>query len=228
MTIGPDIKEAIVEVGTKYTVLRDAGDITENYLDYETNAQVTKPFIREFFLEAQVCYDSPVVGGDTIQFTTTGEKYFVMNSTPSMFENAIISYDVVLYKTNVVITLLRPSEFRDPDTYEMRTSWTTVFSGKPALLTSPLYGIDLDTDEQLGLIGLQTHELYVPLSYGLQVMDRLHLSTGEFYRVEAIKKRRYSGIEVVDVGEDTRASTSTTTTTTTTSSSSTSTTTTTA
>ena len=28
MTIGPDIKEAIEEVGLKYTILRDAGNIT--------------------------------------------------------------------------------------------------------------------------------------------------------------------------------------------------------
>ena len=216
MTIGPDIKEAIVEVGTKYTVLRDAGNITGNYLDSETNAQVTKPFVREFFLEAQFCYDSPAITGDIIQFDTTGENYIVMNSTPEMFENTIITYAVVLYKTNVVMSIWRPVEIRDANTYHMRTSWNLISSAMNALLTSPLYGIDLDTDEQLGLIGLQLHELYVPSSYGIQVLDRLKLSNGEFFRVEAIKKRRFEDVEVMDVGEDVRPSTSTTSTTSTT------------
>ena len=35
-------------------------------------------------------------------------------------------------------------------------------------------------------------------------MDRYEAVSGEFYRVETIKKRRYSGIDVVELGEDTR------------------------
>jgi len=58
MTIGPDIKEAIVEVGTRFVIERDSGDITGEYLNFKSNAQVTKPFIREFFLEAEFCYDT--------------------------------------------------------------------------------------------------------------------------------------------------------------------------
>ncbi|TRO55554.1 hypothetical protein E2P64_06865 [Candidatus Bathyarchaeota archaeon] len=219
MTIGPDIKEAIVEVGTKYTILRDSGNITGEYLDYETNAQVTKPFIREFFLESTLCYDSRVVPGDVIQFVTTSEKYIVMNHTPEMFENSIITYATVLYKANVTFDIFRPSEVRDSHTYHVSTIWSLIGSSKAGLLTSPLYGIDLDTDEQLGLIGLQLHELYVPSSYGIKVLDRLRLSNGEYYRVEALKKRRYQDVDVVEVGQDTRATTTSTTTTTSTSTS---------
>jgi hypothetical protein len=214
MTIGPDIKEAIVEVGTKYNIIRDSGNITGEYLDYETNAQVTKPFIREFFLDAQVCYDSQIVAGDIIQFTTTLSKYFIMNLTPEMFENSIISYQAVLYKTNETMTIYRPSNQRDSQTYHMRTIWTPVKTAVPILITSPLFGIDLETDQELGLIGLQLHEAYVPSNYGIQVLDRLLLSSGEYFRVEALKKRRFEGIDVLDVGTDTRPTTTTTTTTT--------------
>jgi len=215
MTIGPDIKEAIVEVGTKYTIVRDGGNITGEYLDYETNAQVTKPFIREFFLEATLVYDTQIVSGDIIQFSTTLSKYFIMNITPEMFENTVISYQAVLYKTNETITVYRPSEQRDSKTYQIKTVWTPVQTAKPILITSPLFGIDLETDQNLGLIGLQLHEAYVPSNYGIKVLDRLLLSSGEYFRVEAIKKRRFEGIDVLDVGTDTRATTTTTTSTTT-------------
>jgi len=216
MTIGPDIKEAIVEVGTKYNILRDSGNVLGEYLDYETNAQVTKPFIREFFLEATLVYDTSALAGDVIQFTTTSEKYFIMNLTPEMFENTVISYQGVLYKTNETMTVYRPSESRDSQTLLMKTTWTPVETNKPILITAPLFGIDLDTDEQLGLIGLQVHEAFVPSSYDIQVLDRLLLSSGEYYRVEAIKKRRFEGMDVLEVGTDTRPTTTTTTTYTTT------------
>ena len=211
MSIGPDIKEAIVEVGTKFTIVRDAGNITGEFLDYETNAQVTKPFIREFFLEAQLPYDSRVVAGDIIQFAITSENYFIMNVTPEMFENTMITYQAVLYKTNETVTIYRPSESRLGQTYHVKTIWTPVEIDKPILITAPLFGIDLETDEQLGLIGLQVHEAFIPSNYDVRVLDRFLLSSGEYFRVEAIKKRRFEGMDVVDVGEDTRPTTTTST-----------------
>ena len=45
MTIGPDIAEAIDEVGTSFIIVRDSGNVTGEYLYFKPNAQVTKPFI---------------------------------------------------------------------------------------------------------------------------------------------------------------------------------------
>ena len=140
-----------------------------------------------------------------------------MNYTPILFENSVIKYEVVLYKTNVVIQILRASEVRNEASYQMEVRWVPVETDKQALITSPLYGTDLDTDEQLGLIGLELNEMYIPSSYDCKVLDRIRLSTGDYYRVEAKKRRRYQGVDVVEIGFDTRAtSTSTTSTTTTT------------
>ena len=68
------------------------------------------------------------------------------------------------------------------------------------------------------------HEMYVPSSLGVQALDRIRISSSEYYRVETVKPRRYSAVDVIELGVDTRATTTSTTTT----SSSTSTTTTTA
>ncbi len=225
MTIGPDIKEAIVEVGLSLTILRESGDITGEYVTYKPNAQVTKPFIQEFFLETKLLYDTQAVVGDIVVFDTTGDKDIVMNRAPELFENEVILYNGVLYKCNVVLNIYRPDDTGARDNqYHQLTSWSLVKEGVNALLTTPLYGVDLETDLELGMIGISDLELYIPSSIDLQVLDRAIISESEYYRVETVKKRRYSAVDVCDIGEDTRpiegssvtTTTSTTSTTTTT------------
>lgn len=217
MTIGPDIEEVLDEVGTSYTILRDSGNITGEKTYYKTNSQVTKPFIREFFLEAWFPYNTEAVGGDYIQFSTTGDVFLVMNKSPQMFEDAIIKYDVVLYKCNVVLDVLRPVEDDDWDAnYQKLTTWQHIANQKYGLVTTPLYGHDLATDEELGYLGLEVHELYLPASLNVRSLDRIRLTSLEYYRVETVKPRRYQGVNVFEIGEDTRVAPSTTTTSTTT------------
>lgn len=228
MTIGPDIREVLDEVGTGYTILRDSGNILGEYTYSKTNSQATKPFIREFFLEAWLPYNTQAIGGDYIRFDVTGDIYMVMNSTPQIFENSIIKYDAVLYKCNVILDVLRPSESDDWDAnYQKLTSWQMIAARKYGLITTPLYGHDLATDEELGYLGLEVHELYFPVSFGIITLDRVRLTSLEYFRVETIKPRRYEGVDVYELGEDSRVAPSTTTTSTTTTSSSSSTTTTT-
>jgi len=181
MTIGPDIKEVLAEVGVKYLVLRDSGNVTGEYLTYKPNAQVTKPFIREYFLEAALSHDTKAVSGDIIQFVITEDCYIIMNSTPALFENAVIKYESVLYKTNVLIDVLRPSNVRDVNTLQMRTIWTPIKTRAKALISVPMFGIDLDTNEELGLIGIGNYELYLPSSYGAQVLE------SEYHRANFIE-----------------------------------------
>jgi hypothetical protein len=215
MTIGPDIEEVLEEVGTGFTILRDSGNVSGEFLDFEPNSQVTKPFIREFFLEAMLKYNTAVVSGDVIRFDTTGDCYMVMNFTPDLFENQIINYSAVLYKTNVHLAIYRSSIVQQSN-YHDRTVWTLVKSGVKALLTSPLYGSSLDEERELGALGLQMQELYVPLSIGIQTLDKIVVQeTGEHWKVDSIKIRRFQAITVAELGEDTREWTTTTTTTTT-------------
>ena len=217
MTIGPDIKEAIVEVGTGFTIVRDAGNITGEFLTHKSNAQVTKPFIREFFLEGTMQYDTEAISGDIVEFDTTGTRYLVTHSTPTLFENVVIRYEVVLYKANVNVSILRPGERRNPVSYLMETYWTPIKSAVDLVLTTPLFGQSLEGDNELGLLNIETHEVYAPSSYGIAHLDRIKiLSTGEYWRVEAVRKYRYDGVDVIDVGEDVRPTTTTTSTSTTT------------
>ncbi len=214
MTIGPDIREAIIEVGSAITILRSAGNVTGEYLKYKLNAQVTKPFIQEFFLEADIPYDTGIVVGDVVQINVTTTRYLVMNLIAEMFENEVIKYAGVFYKCNVLVDLKRPTEddWDDTQTYHRQTTWTTYGGAINALITTPLYGHDLVTDEELGMLGLERHEMYIATSEGVEQLDRVRLSAHEYYRVETVKKRRYSAVDVLEIGEDTRSATTTTTT----------------
>ena len=205
MSTGQDIKEALADIGPTITIIRDSGNIAGEYVDYETNAQVTKPFIREFFLEAMVSFDTDLVPGDVLDIDVIGERYLLMNKTPTIIEGEVGYYDSVFYKCNVSGELLRPSgEVRSAQTYHK----TPVFTGERsvcyALLTEPLFSGDLETEEQLGLLGIHKEELYIPSSYGIQVLDRYQPVSGEYYVVESIKARRFAQIDVAILGEDTR------------------------
>ncbi len=222
MTIGPDIKEAIVEVGISYTIIRDAGNIEDNWMTVKQNEQVTKPFIREYFLEAQLTYDTGTLAGDIIQFDTTGDRYIVMHFTPTLFENTVIRYESVLYKTNVKVSILRPGERRNPNTLVMETYWDVIAEDADLLLTTPLFGQDLETELQLGQIGIETHEIWCPSRYDFQLLDRVRVTagvgSGDYWRAESLRKYRFPECDVVKVREDTRPTTTSSTTTTTTSS----------
>ena len=221
MTIGPDIKEAIVEVGLAYTIIRDSGNVDGHFLTAKPNEQVTKPFIREFFLEAQITYDSPMVAGDIIEFDTTGNRYIVLHFTPTLFENVVIRYESVLYMTNVKVTILRPGERRNPNSLVMETYWDIIKQDVDLLLTTSLFGQDLETDEELGMLGIETHDIWCPSSYGIQYLDRIRITSGvgagNYWRTETVRKYRFPSCDVVKVGEDVRPTTTSSTTTTTTS-----------
>jgi len=206
MSIGPDIDEVLDEIGTSFTIKRDSGDVAGGYLDITPNTQVTKPFIREFFLEVMLSYETTIVPGEVLELDTSGERFLMMNLTPSFFENQVIYYDGVIYKCNVSGELLRPSGEADWDssTYRRAENWETIKSDCYAILVPPEFSGEVETEEDIGILEIERQALYLPTSLGVQVLDRYVASSGEFYRVEAVKTRRYPGVDLVIVGEDTR------------------------
>lgn len=205
MAVGDDIKDVLVEIGTSFRVLRpNSGELDAEYLDYEMNRQVTKPFIREYFLEAVFPHDTITVGGDVIQFVTDGRVFIVMNTT---FENLFdlpIGKEAVLYKCNVSGELLRPSGEVFDTNYRRSTDWTLVTGNCFALLTEKMFGTDLVQDEELAQIGVEAQVLYIPSNVGAQPLDRYQAASGEYYKIEEIEIRKFDGVDVCHIAEDTR------------------------
>lgn len=215
MTIGADIKTTLQEVGSAYTILRDSGNITGEYTWTKPNAQVTKPFIREFFLEGWFSYDTQAVVGDVIEMTASGRKFLVMNKTPDELENEAYRYSVVLYMCNKVVDILRPTDSDPDDRWRVSTLWSYVARDVNCLITTPLYGHELSDDDRIGPLKIEVYELYAASSLGIQPLDRIQISHNEYFKVETVKPWRYEGVDVFEIGEDTRERSTTTTTTTT-------------
>lgn len=204
MSISLDIKLVLEEIGTSFSIKTGSGEVAAGYLDYEMNRQVTKPFIREFFLEATFQHDSPARAGDVIEFSD-GRRFLVMNDSPENFENEMISREVVLYGANVSGELLRASGEDFDSNYQRTTSWQTVKSDCFALLTERLFGTDLQQDEELAQIGIESQVLYLPSSLGARALDRYQADSGEYYKIETVHTRYFPAVDVCYLAEDTRS-----------------------
>jgi len=210
MSIGPDLKEAISEIGVSIDIFKtnetSYSIISGEHILYKANSQATKPFIREFFLEAETSYDTLSNSGDVVRFTTTNNKYLIMNSTPVLFEDEIIKNDIVLYKCNVSGEILRLSGEGSWNRTTMRKTpvWEVIRTDAFALQTEGIYGNSDLPEAPLGAIPEIKHELYIPTSFGIQELDRYQPTSGEYYRVEAVFHRRFDKVDVVVLQDDTR------------------------
>jgi len=208
MSVGDDIKEAIADVGSTYTIVRDAGNISGEYGLLEFSSQVTKPLTIESFRRSTVGYDTQAVTGDVVEFDIIGERFLVTNMLPELFENAVVQKEAVLYKCNVSSgELMRPSgeTWDDPmNQYHKETAWEVIKDNCDAMQVAALYGNDLETENELALLGLQKDEVLLPHSVGAQVMDRWQPYSGEYYMVATIETRRYPDVDVLIVEEDRR------------------------
>lgn len=202
--LGEDIKEVHEEVGSSFTVIRDAGNISGEYCILKPNSQVTKPFTREFFMEGKFAWDTVSEAGDVLR-TSDGRNFLHMNKTPVIYADEIIEHASVLYKCNVSGELQRISGEGTWDAnYQSSARFESQRQTCYGLMTAALYGHDMESDEELALLGLENHELYVPHSYGVEVYDRYIPISGEKYMAETVKTRKYDNVDVVTLVNDTR------------------------
>ncbi|RLF28756.1 MAG: hypothetical protein DRN14_03620 [Thermoplasmata archaeon] len=205
MSIQYDIADVLEEVGLSFTIEHmgvPVPDVVE-YLTYTPNTQVTKPFVREHFLEVAFRSDTSVLSGDIITFVVSGDSYLVMNNTPDFFENEIIRYLAVLYKTNVLIDILRPQHTTVG--YNTQFDFVVVVSAQKALIYAPLFGNIGRVDPDAGSYALDKEELYTPIAYDLREVDRVRITgTSEFYQVNTVILRRFPAVAVSGLREDTR------------------------
>jgi len=202
--IGESIKKVYIKIGTGITLIRDTGNISGEYIDSETNKQVTKPFVAEFFRNASFPYDTNCVSGDIMMFNTTLDRFIVMTKSPDVFGNDIAEFAGVLYKCNVSGEIQRASgELRDTQ-YHISQTFETVREDCYALMTEPLYAGELETEEELGLLNIDKEELYIPEKYDIRVLDRYVSRSGEYFMVTAIRKNKFDGVVVAVLDEDTR------------------------
>lgn len=204
MSFGPDIEELLDDIGTAYTIIRDSGNITGEKLLAKVNRQVTKPFIREFFTEATLAYNSVTVGGDIIQFDD-GTQHLIVNNSARNFENEAFDRQAVLYKCNVSGELQRLSGSAWNGDYQTQQDFVTVNAQVYGLFTEELYGNIVDEDNPVGQVSEASISFFFPASIGIQELDRYVPVSGEqAYKIEDIDKHLFNGVWVAHLEKDTR------------------------
>jgi len=202
---GDRITSALEKVGSPYTIIRSAGNISGEYATFEYVSQATKPLSLEHFRKADVACNTSIVAGDVIDFAETSERFLIMNMLPDLFKGDIIVYGSIWYKCNVSSgELLRPSGETWGSDYHKETQWETIKDDCDAMQVAALYGNSLEDDQEMALLGLQKDEVYLPHSVGAQPLDRFQPASGEYYMVGTIESRRFPGVDVLIVHEDHR------------------------
>lgn len=207
--LGPDIDEVYSELGTTITIIGRTPVVSEKVI-YEINAQGTKPFIREHHVDCTFPYDTSLVVGDIVYMPTTSRYYMIMNLTPELFENEIVEYAGVMYLCNLPVTahIVRPIEIRDTASYDMVSGWQ-VIKDSPiyGLMSDRIFGSEIEQESSVGQDQVWRIDLYIPKSYDIKPLDRLVVSSTEYYKIESVEAYNYPGSVVCLLVEDTRSET---------------------
>ena len=201
-----DLAAVFEEIGTLVEIVGSSPVIRE-YIDVEQNVQVSNPFIREHFIEGTMKASTKIQPGSIIKFVGKNLTYLVVNYSPELFEDSVVIISTTLYKCNTTATLKRLSDsVRDPVTRKITPTWQTI-QVLPAPITSSMRGNPSDLNDFQPFLQFATKEkiIYFPEIYAPQVLDRVVLPSGEYYKVANVEHYRFNGVVVCDLEEDTRA-----------------------
>jgi hypothetical protein len=204
--IGDDIKAVTQELGASFRIKRGGVVIGTEKLNFVATKQGSKPFNLEHLANAQLYYDTMAVQGDVLQIIATGESFFLMLKNSEIFEDAVIASDCMLYKTGDVATFSRvTAQSRNMQTYEPIEIFVPYAAGVEVLVYDKLYGSVINEASSIGNLSIRINEMMVSSSIGVKTNDRVALSATEYYKVEQIETRRFSGaIWVCSLTEDSR------------------------
>jgi hypothetical protein len=204
VSVGSDLKKAFQKVGVSYQVLRDSGIFSGEFLIYDIPFTARSPFDREVVLDASLASDTIVVEGDVLELSN-GKRCLVANKTPDIFQDEVVVYETTLFKCNITSgELFRSSgEVWDDQEYHKVTVWETIKAGVNAVVIE-VAGNQLSDQNESGLLSVSRLEMYVPSGENVRVMDRFEARSGEYYKVDVVKKSLYPSISVAMLSQDTR------------------------
>lgn len=181
--------------GQTATIQRTPTVTTKMSLKRSTKA-VRDPGIRDSSWEGLVLPDSELTGGEI--FSVDTDRYLVQSANVDTSSGAIAFFAV---KVNAIVTPLRRTEELDDDlNLVVAWKWTpegTTIDAFGQVVTYALRQFDP------GLLESSRYIIYLPSSFGVQVLDRLVLN-GENYMVNAIDPLMLEGVVRIQAGTDTR------------------------
>jgi hypothetical protein len=200
---GSDVSDIIDDIGIPFTIFGTTA--TEKCIT-KINSQISKPFIREFFLEITTAYNTAVVPGNIIVFDAPDGRYYLITANAfNKLGNEVMTTEIVGYKCNSFGELQRNNEIGwNAQTYQHTNAWTTILDPCPALLSEVQFGAMSEIhDEDIGEIFTQELKLYLPHSIGIETNDR-YIVDGVNWQIGRIETHRFSGCDVCNVEVDSR------------------------
>lgn len=201
MSIGEDINGVLAEIGVSAEIIRTPTNITEN-ITCDAKENSNDPFSQHNYFDAMLGYNSSIVPGDVLKINNM--MFLVMNKTPETFESEIVQHVSILYKCNFVGILLASTEIKDQTTYEVTLGWSVRKNNVVGLIYKDVRNTINDVNRSTGKDLNFILNCIVPSSYDAQPLDRLFLSSSEYYRVQDIEKYQYPGIHVLTLVKDDR------------------------
>jgi hypothetical protein len=203
MSIGPDIKEVLQELGSPLTIYKvDGTTITGEYLDYESYYDSSTEFRRQFCYSGDFQYDSAVAEGDIISFDS---KFFLMLTIrKEMFENSTVDYQNFFVECNSIGRLSKQVKTRDPASYSEDIVWTASHDSIHALHfeNSPSF------EEETGMDFVNNQlTVYIQNYTDVIIGDRWYPDVTDltvYYRIAAVLQNTYRNIHVCKLEDDSR------------------------
>ena len=200
---GADVSDIINDIGINFAIF---GTSTIEKCIIKINSQVSKPFIREFFLEITAAYNTAVVPGNIIILGPPDNRYYLITANAfKRLGNEAMTVELVGYKLNSFGILQRNTGTGwNVQTYKHTNNWTTILDPCPALLSEVQFGaMSQIHDEDIGQVFTQELKLYLSHSVGIKTDDR-YIVDGVNWKIGRIETHRFTGCDVCNVEEDTR------------------------
>jgi hypothetical protein len=205
MSVGEDVRDAYIEVGSRYLVIRSGEvSISGEYCLYDVPDQVMRSFPREFILEASLPFDTIVGSGDIVLFDD-GRYFTILSKTNVQYANEDYEFTSQILKCNVTNGQIMRSigEVWNGE-YHKTQNWQTIHNGVIGTVTEFLTGNVLSERDEAGLVSEYLLQGYISNIYDIQVLDRFQVASGEYYRVDSIRKRVFPNVFLLNLTEDTR------------------------
>lgn len=205
MSIGPDIKEVLTELGTSFTIHYTDGSppASGEKLDYEFYPDNSSEFIRQNFYSATLAYDTIVVAGNIISFAS--DYFLVTNTMSSLFEDQVVEYSVPLFKSNCQGTIERFTETCNESTNYIRVpTWADVYTNVYGLNYESRFGEEVKDFQDTIDLPLDTNLLFISSAYDIENGDRFRLDATTKWKIDRIATRRIQGLNILYLSSDTR------------------------
>ena len=211
MSIGEDIKQAYIDIGAAYTILRPDGNIEGEYGrfgNFSSGFNQIGNFTSGFNAhgaKAELPYDTQAIPGDVLWLPAANDTYLIVHTENEIIENNLILKKADLLRTNVVFSHYHlVTAGRKPDMTPDAT-WSLLGSGLLGCFIRNLSsGKDYMGGSQAGPVGMYEDALlFAPVYYGVETGHRVNPGAME-YMVKETEMNTYPGIVICAITEDTR------------------------